>query len=1211
MSVLTVSQQQAIAARGNVLVVAGAGTGKTHTLIERCLSVLLKEHCSLEDILMVTFTDAAAAEMRRRIRGALQEQCQQQPDEPHLAEQLALLDTAHVATLHSFCLQLVRQHFYELEIDPQVAVLDERQTGPLIGETLDALLRECYADSAPYAAAVQALIRQLGRGSDQKIRDLVVKVHRYTQSRPAPGHWFDEQLARFAQAEPAQWHAWFDAAFREWAARWRPRLESLADAPPNVTTCLKALSDLPANPARAEAGAALRAILDAEKQEWPRGTKTTIHHDLKEFFNDAAFLVSLMPEARAPDPLEEDWEWVRPQMTALLQLARAFTDAFATAKRELGGIDFADIEQLTLRLLRDEDGRPTATAQQWRQRLRHVFVDEYQDINPAQDSILTALSREGGEANRFLVGDIKQSIYRFRLADPNIFRGYEEAWRNPPAPGTRIALADNFRSREAILHFINPLFAALMRPAMGGVAYDADAQLRFGDPAGRQALARSATAEGGPRVEFHLLAKDGEGAGDGEAEETSPGLAALFDLQATEREARLVALRLRELQGSGHLIWDEEEKKLRPAEWRDMVVLLRSPRGKVEAYAKEFNRAGVPLLAERGGFFESTEINDLLGLLKLLDNPLQDVPLLAVLRSPLVGLSLDELAEIRAHDREPLFWTALRRFHGEGRKSEGGTRNAPPVWARVDLFLGQFERWRDLIRHTSLSNCLETALGETHYESLLLAGARGAARLANVRRLLELARQYDPYQRQGLFRFLRFVAAQQEAGLDEGAAPVTAGNAVRLTSIHRSKGLEFPVVVVADLGKTFNLSALREDILLDEVFGLCPQVTPPDADQRYPSLPYWLARQRELKELLGEELRLFYVALTRARDTLVLTGTAARKGGGGKWDAETPARFEDPLVLGARSFLDWLRMFLPQATQAGDWKNDREGGSALLRWKIYSETDAVLAGAATAARDAAANAEFADAGDAGALARLRERIEWRYSFTAATTEPAKTSVSALRRRLTDELDEEARPLLGFAAGRRARRPGGGLSAGETGTAHHRFMQYASLSRLGSVAEARGEVERLTREGWLAPAEAAALDVPALAAFWDSELGRRIRAQGNCVQRELPFTARFSPEDLPGLDRAAAGLEWRDEFVVVQGVVDLAVILPTEIWLVDFKTDGVTRGDLAQKVQFHAPQLKLYSLALERIFQRAVTERWLHFLVLRESCAVPVAGRNST
>jgi ATP-dependent helicase/nuclease subunit A len=801
--------------------------------------------------------------------------------------------------------------------------------------------------------------------------------------------------------------------------------------------------------------------------------------------------------------------------------------------------------------------------------------------------------------NRFLVGDVKQSIYRFRLADPAIFRRYEESWRAGQG-GLRIPLADNFRSHEGILNFINPLFGEIMRPSVGGVGYDGDAQLRFGNAAQRSPLSASAS---GPRVELHVVHKgeggetNGSESGDEESGNGDPANAPVEDVLAIEREARLVARRLRELREDRHQVWDEHLKEMRPVEWRDMVILLRSPGPRVEAFAKEFSRFGVPLAASRAGFYSAAEVLDLLNLLRLLDNPLQDLPLAGVLRSPLVGLSVDELATVRIAgngEKHSSFSIAASRM-----LSRGNEVSVPPAFAsaaeKVRGFFAQFQRWRALIRQTSVSHCLETVLAETHYEALLLAQPRGRERLANVHRLLELARQYDPYQRQGLFRFLRFVNEQEEAELDQDAASIETENAVRLMSIHKSKGLEFPVVVLACLAAPFNTQDLREDILLSAEYGLCAKIIPPHIEQRYPSLSSWLAKRREQRELLGEEMRLLYVAMTRARDTLVLTAFDKTKAADERWHLGTSV-LDDYAIARSRSYFDWLRRWLAGNTSDAHWADERTGRTAWLQWTVAPEDELVTPPGSGGAAKPLPSKDAADR--AFDIDELRARLTWQYPFLPATREPAKSNVSVLRRRAA-EADEDTRQW--FAPRRRSRRAGT-LSAAEVGSAHHLFLQHLDIAQTGSVLELRNQANQFVAGGLLRAEEAAALDYDALLGFWLSEFGRRIIAQQRLVHRELPFTSRFRISELRSLGFPALEMD-AQEFVVIQGVVDLAVISDTAIEVLDFKTDRIRPGEEEEKRAIYEPQIKLYAAALEGIYRRRVHKATLHFLATGQTLPI--------
>jgi ATP-dependent helicase/nuclease subunit A len=1158
---MTDAQQQAVHARGNILVAAGAGAGKTSTLVARCVRII-QEGGSLENILMVTFTEAAAAEMRARIRKALEETQKNSEAKSILDEQLALLDTAAIGTLHSFCFRLVRRHFHELELDPQLNVMDEARTAVLMEETLDELFRQHYTGGRDGGGALEELIQQHAGGREQPVRDLILKIHRYTQTQPNPRAWIDEQLRVLADPQPTAWRAYLLGALHEWRRRW---LEPLRAQPAEHVTAhqvAKQLDALDENATLQSFATVLEAVPDARLLK-PK------FREPEAFFEESSFLRSVTVARDGIDPLMQDWEWSRAGMETLLKLAGQFAEALSDAKREQAALDFNDLEQFALRLLWDaERDAATELGREYQERFHHVFVDECQDINAVQDAIIRAVSREPGHSqlgNRFLVGDVKQSIYRFRLADPRIFQGYEARWRQGD-DGQVIALSDNFRSRETLLDFFNAVFADLMQPEMGRVLFDDDARLKFGAPEKRRALTKQSSP--GPRVHLHLRLTDPAKVGmepEGDSETA--------ELTSAEHEARIVANRLRELVDSKHEIMDHNGPK--QVAWGDMAILLRSPSAKAEIYAREFARQNIPLEVAQSDFFDALEISDLLNVLLLLDNPLQDVPLLAVLRSPLVGLTAGDLAEIRLAARSGYFWTALNRFYETGRSAP----EPSSAWRAADQFLERFARWRRMGRDASIGQRLETILAETHYLDWLAAHTtnpqRAAQCLANVRRLLTLARQFDPFQRQGVVRFLRFVEAQRAV---PGREPMASGGgAVQLLSIHRSKGLEYPVVVVPDLGKRFNFDDFKADILLHERLGLCPRIKPPHAGQRYPSLTHWIYTHRERSEMLGEELRLLYVAMTRAHDTLLLVGTATQKRAAEIWP-EIPASPEE--LLGASSMLEWLGPWFSQRAPA-NWTDQERGENELFSWQIYSEAEAAPS-ATTEGEPSVAKFDFTS---------HEALLTWKYPFDAATHEAAKTSVSALRRKLAESA-EEAQP---WRPTRPSTRPANGeLSATEVGTAHHTLLEFARLENLVTEEGARSEAEMLVAAGVLSEAEARRLNVHGLAQFWSSDTGRELLAVGSALRRELPFTARFSAVELCELGLSSTTLP-AEEFVVVQGVADMAAILRDEIWLLDFKTDDIAKETVETRANDYKPQLRAYGAALGKIYGRKVTRRWLHFL----------------
>ncbi|MDA1277639.1 MAG: helicase-exonuclease AddAB subunit AddA [Verrucomicrobia bacterium] len=1243
--IFTDSQRAAIEATGNVLVSAGAGSGKTSALVECCLRrVLDSVHPSgLNEILMVTFTEAAAAEMKERIQARLISELNQTSDTDRrnqLEKETALLDTVAIGTLHSFCYRLIREHFHELGIDPQAVVLRQEQSALMMRETFVEILKHHYSGSTHAATKVQELIEVQGQGRDEIIRNLVFQIHNYTQTRPHPKAWFKKQIDHFIKPDPDDWIDWLLEAFQEWRGTWIERLREAPAENAPIQACAAVLANLPEAPSREQIAKASIALATVETQHpWPRGKKETFRKPFARFFEEAEFFRSVAAVSEDKDPLAEDWSWVRGQIETLLHLAEEFSAAFAHSKREQAVLDFHDLEQFALRLLWDStQSNPSDLAKRMRLQYKSIFVDEYQDINPAQDKIIQALAREGCSGNRFLVGDVKQSIYRFRLADPGIFQNYRRTWSLPDSGGQVLSLSENFRSREGLLRFINPLFSELMRESIGGVPYESADALVFGAPDRRQTLAHAAAEP--PRVEFHLnvtrrspsRVEDPE-AGPAELADSAP------DPNQIEREASLVADRLAALIGERHPIWDTGAGAFREVLWSDMAILLRSLKNRGEIYAKEFYRRGIPLLVPQAGFYDNTEVSDLISLLQLLDNPLQDLPLLAVLRSPLVGLTLDQLVEIRVTDRHTFFWNCVQRWHELNRnvpttpippadisqnregmlptEHESGTRTSPEdleqnsAWRKIDQFLERFSRWRSLAREASLSQRLEAILDETLYEDWLMSLPDGEKRAANVRRLLSLTREFDPLQRCGLQRFLQWVENQRDSEID--SEPFTSGttNAVSLTTIHRSKGLEYPVVVLAELGKRFNLRDLAGEIVLDEKYGLCPLVKPPFTGRYYPSLPSWLAAKRQRREALGEELRLLYVAMTRARDTLILAGTTSENTFD-KWPDAGSERSSDQRILSANCVLDWLGPILVKDPERHRDSETSSSATGLFRWETH-DSDAEIEAPADPAENLAKNGTFPESEsifDTASIEGLKRRLQWRYPFLTATAEPAKSAVTVLRKRFSVETDESNGLSFESWPPAENRPKTDGLSGADIGTAHHLFLQLIALDQLGTESEIRSEAKRLQEIAALSIEETEALNLKAVLNFWKSEQGISILAESEKIHRELPFTARFSIGELHTLlqpnvvettrERDASIHEGKSEpgeFVLVQGIVDLAVIRQNDIWLLDYKTDAVSEASVSHKAETYKPQLRLYALALERIYKRPVTNAWLHFLTI--------------
>jgi ATP-dependent helicase/nuclease subunit A len=1265
MSQATPQQQAAIDATGAVLLAAGAGTGKTATLVQRCLRLVLTQGVDVDRLLVVTFTNAAAAEMKQRLRDALNTGAAAQPEDERLQRQWLLLEGAHISTIHAFCLDLVRAHFAELGVDPAVSVLEESVTGPLARTTALDVVREAIGAGPD----TQALAEQYCWGSGEALGELVRQTHQFLVAQPQAETLLDRLLGHFAGPDPEDWRQHRRAIVAAWvidAAQSLPAEIQLAIATlqanrlygggsPTAKAMQRLAALLPALARRFDAvrsgtGPAAAADLLREAaalagpETWVRGTGSA-RAPLDRFFQ-AAVRLEAWQAAGGADPLDADWALVRGPMRRLLELVRDFDTAFAAAKRALGGLDFPDLERFALRLLRDADGRPTRIAREWRERLDHVFVDECQDINAAQDALIRALSREDADANLFMVGDVKQSIYRFRLAAPELFRQHANDWA-VRAHHQVLPLTENFRSREGILAFANDLFGFLWSTGLGGIRYGPLEQLAFALPARRRPLSLDPGPGQGPagawadpdcRVELHLVRDDRKGEpADTDADAGDGG--GWGDLLGLERQAQVAATRLRELMDGGHEVWDKTDARFRPLQWRDVGLLLRSVRGRSAPFLRQFRVSGIPLAVEQGDFLDTVEASDLAAILRVLDNPQQDIPMFAALRSPLVGWTLDELAGLPATGRGS---RALDRIEAAGRR-------ATPHAAKAIEFSTNLARWRRLALMTSLTAVLETVLAETRYTAYLLTLPDGTDRVANVRRFLDLAQRYDPLQRQGLSRFLRFIDEQRAAGRPIEPLPPRQASAVQLLSVHKSKGLEFPVVVLAGLDAPFHQPESHQPVLLSRAWGVAPQVVNLPARRRGDSLVLWQAKREERLAALAEELRLLYVAVTRTRDTLLLVGSFKPESKAWNERMDLPAALAIPK---ATCPCDWLALWLGNRADwnlgSGEVSFPSAAPTARLRWRVHSGPGTVRDSASPASQtsalepdgtsrpaaappdtappvrpfpagslDGLANAPGAPEPSsltrpAGTLSLRRERagdegdgvqsaspFGWRYAHETATRTPAKTSASALRR-LAAQADPEAAapwPLRRVFANPRA--SGVAIEATAVGTAHHVFLEHLDLAHADTAAGLVAEVERLRAAQLLQPDEAAALDLASILDFWIGPLGTDIRRNRDRVRRELAFTAAFAPGELAAFAAAFAGVAG-DEFVVVQGSVDLAVLRPEGIWVVDFKTDQVAVADLPERAREHARQLRLYAAALHRVYGRPVTRCLLHFLARRRS-----------
>jgi len=1235
----TPQQNDAIRTTGrSLLVSAGAGSGKTAVLAERCAYLVAEAspRCSIDQLLVVTFTDAAAAEMRQRIAAALRDRLDANTHDRRLAQQIALVSAAPISTLHSFCRRLLQRFFALIDLDPGFRVLDQHDAAMLRRDALDSLFAELHAGRGDLATRFDAFIEESGRGRDAGIRETIDALDKFLASTIEPDAWLDAQLARFKHADPATLApAWSqlrnEALIRELDSQIGHTNDEIArltaaDLPllqrfvKPLNEYLARLTAWHAAATRDPSPASIDAICaDIAAFELPRTPPKSLkaYKDgssadkvafdraqlAYEFIKEKLFAAALQTE----HALFSACDWadgiarVAPHVATVVDLLRAFQRRYESAKRQQAAVDFADLEQLALRLLRDpaDPDKRTPAAEWLAAQYEHLLVDEFQDINPVQDEILRRVSRltpTGRPTNLFAVGDVKQSIYRFRLAETGVFLERQEAAHDARHADTDkyVPLNLNFRSTKPLLDFVNEIFQRLMATDLGGISYDENARLQPG--ADEQKAAR------GPAVELHVLedvASRTESHDDDNADES-----AASEWERIEREAYFIAELIKQLTTADP-----------PVAFGDIVILMRSPKRQAPLLVRALERRSIPVVAElAGGFFDALEIQDVLAVLALLDNAQQDVPLAAFLRGPLSShtFSDPDLVAIRASAAPDVSFAAAVSAYA---------RNGPDAAIRAHLAsaLESLDRWRQEFRRRPLPDALADLLALTGFTAHVAARPEAAQRLANLTRLHDYARAFSTFSRQGLYRFLRFLDDLREQEGDPGAAPAAIGAAdvVRVMSIHRAKGLEFPVVFVCELGKMFNLQDARKSILFDRNLGIGLDAV--DLEQRiiYHTLPQRLVAREVQRQSLAEELRVLYVALTRAKQRLILVGTASLDTVADARSAAEPSAEPLPLRrrLAARSYLDWL--FPALAAMPPDqvaWPDEPSNSVTLINvheiplaqmsdWQLNPTFEpGVRERLRTFARleDLPRELQPLLASAAG-VESLLARLTAEYPNAALTRTPAVVAASTLKRPFDSAAsgdDPAARPFAPFTTD--LPRPRFVTAAADSdaptlrGTRTHRFLQHLDLAAPLDHPGLVNQAARLVAAGILTEVESTILDLDALAWFFATPLGLRMKGARESVRREIPFV--FSVD--PTLHDAGGSAAAPEDRLLVRGMIDCFFKDSAGCVLLDYKTDAIMPDQVPARTGIYAPQLKIYADALESIWRVRVNERTLVYLAPR-------------
>lgn len=1148
---LTPAQTAAVEHRGGALLIAAAaGSGKTQVLVERLMSrISAQDGPDIDDFLVITFTRAAAAELRERIAFELTKKLSADPSSRRLRRQLALVSRAHISTIDAFCAEIVRANAHLLDIRPDFRIADEHESALMRSRVLEELLEARYSAITPgFAALADAM--GAGRKNDSQLVDTVLETHGALQAHAYPRRWIEARLSEptdYSDIGESVWGAellgrashrteqliglareareglfMIEAADKAYGERFDEAIESFE-------AFLAALGE--GWDAASHFGAPQMKGLKALKKEYQNEPEVIFARKVWEMMKDGRTLAKYF-DADSSVHLNE---MVRSRVVTdeLFRLILDFDDELTEEKKRRGVLDYGDLEHLSVRLLVDENGAPTPRARDIAAGFAEILVDEYQDVSGVQDMIFSAVSQE--KKNLVLVGDVKQSIYRFRLADPTIFLKKYNEWEDAPAPGMprRLLLSANFRSRTTILDAVNDLFSRIMTPELGEMEYGENEALRGGG-----------TFPDSDEPPFELLLLD------------RPQLPEDADKDAAE--ATLTAQRIRALLDSGMTV---QGRPLAPG---DIAVLLRSVSSHGEEFAAALRREGIAASAQKNGPTEDAGVSAVLAFLSVIDNPHQDVALIAVLRSMLFGFTTDELAAIRASEKNTDFYSALT------------------VRAQTDAkcadFLAFLSRCRDAAPELGLERLLLMIYDET--------GVTAATDSGGFCALLDAVRAFEARGGAGLYGFVTELREMEEAGKPFSLPPAkTAGGEVTVCSIHASKGLGWPVVVVAGLSNKFNLEDEKKTFLIHRDLGIGPYFVDTERGIKYPTFAREAIKGKIRNETLSEEMRLLYVAMTRAKEKLILVTNPSK--GAETW-AELSAAASEPVPAE-----------LEKCVSMGQW--------VLLTAALLSEHDPkwrpVIAVPHESGEQKTESAERREA-DAGLADEISRRIAFAPPAGEAWRIPSKITATELKGSAKSaEAAEDADTYVRTEAAN-LRRPvfeteRTRLTPTERGTALHKAVQFSDLALCVSEEGARGEIERLRERHLLTPAEADSVHPADLTALAASPLGNRMLASPG-LRREFKFSLLIPAGEL--LDGAG------EDELLLQGVVDCLFDDGDGLVIVDFKSDNVTRLSQSAAVKQYAPQLGAYAKAMERIFGRPVREKILYFFRTREAVNIDTEER---
>ncbi|RDY25964.1 helicase-exonuclease AddAB subunit AddA [Romboutsia weinsteinii] len=1244
----TTEQQAVIDSRNcNLLVAAAAGSGKTAVLVERIIQMITDKSnpIDIDKLLVVTFTNAAASEMRERVGDAIGKALDKNPENKHLQNQLVLLNKASITTIHSFCLEVIKSNFHKINLDPNFRIGDQTECSLLKMEAIDDVFEELYeAKDEGFLNLVESYAEKRG---DNELQNIILSIYSFAMASPYPKQWLDESVEIFNISDD------FNFSESIWA---QSILDTVRIEVNGIEVSMrKALSqvegidelDTFTEKLRSEYNKIVR-IVEACNKSWDdaymymstmefenyvKGVKR-IAKDAPSYIKEAKDTAKSIRD-KAKKSLEgiisstfyKKNEYINDEIKYLYPIVKSISDtilkfekAYDNKKRDKGIIDFNDIEHFALKILtmEDEDGNviPSDIAIGYRDKFYEIFIDEYQDSNLVQEVLLSTIAKIQ-TPNRFMVGDVKQSIYRFRQAKPEIFlQKYNDYDSKEGSLYRKIMLYKNFRSRAEVVDCANYIFENVMSKNIGEIEYTENERLNLG--ASFKENEDENTIVGGP-TEIHIIQKSNKNNSEPDSDNEEVEQEEIDNIQL---EARMVGKIIKDLMtvnedGKTYKVYDKKTDEYRTVEFKDIVILLRATSAWAPVFADELMNMDIPTYADIGvGYFDTIEIKTILSLLQVIDNPMQDIPVLALLKSPIFGLTPEELIDIRLEDKNKSFYESLEDY------AKRDFEDPDECHEKCIDFLERIKEYKEKSLYMSTDEFLWYLYTKTGYYAYVGALPAGSQRQANLKILFERAKQYEETSFKGIFNFINFIGKLKKSSTDMGSAKTLGENAnvVRIMSIHKSKGLEFPVVICSGMGKNFNTQDFKKNILYHHRLGYGPQLVDYHRRISFPSIAKEALKTRINLENLSEEMRVLYVAFTRPKEKLIITGstkdieTSMKKWSSGIDGSSTVSQYE---VLKGKNFLDWI---MPSVIKHKDLNSMRESIDLDIehvedhksKWigKIWYKEDVVLETKEDEEKESIE--EILEKIDINELDStyyndIKDKLDYKYPYEVSVNKPSSISVTEIKKIQNNHEEDYSKEIFNTKVN--LKKPlflqkieeKDKISAAERGTIVHLIMEILDLTRINTIDDINLQIKEFISKGIMTEKQSSVINPFKIYKFFKSNIGKRM-LNAEFIKREQAIYAQIKMkdvyiyEDLLNEDNSEI---YDEESIMLRGIIDTYFEEDGKIVLLDYKTDFVNDDNKEEVVLKYKKQLDLYKDVLENLTGKDVKEKYIYLFGIDE------------